>query len=152
MRVGLFKASSSYGNRTHDSAVRGQRLSLLTNEPHLLLHSIKVLKQILCLSRNMSCAVQVLFYRMNRIYASTNYSYFFAVITFTTIQITTINHIFHMAAVSYISPGYIPLYRIHAEFTQNPHKTYAEFMHNPYKTYAASAQEFSGELSGIGKL
>ena len=57
-----------------------------------------------------------------------------------------------MAAVSYISPGYIPLYRIHAEFTQNPHKTYAEFMHNPYKTYAASAQEFSGELSGIGKL
>ena len=46
-----------------------------------------------------------------------------------------------MAAVSYISPGYIPLYRIHAEF-----------MHNPYKTYAASAQEFSGELSGIGKL
>ena len=26
---------SSYGNRTHDSAVRGQRLSLLTNEPYL---------------------------------------------------------------------------------------------------------------------
>ena len=29
-------ASSSYGNRTHDSAVRGRRLDPLTNEPYAL--------------------------------------------------------------------------------------------------------------------
>ena len=31
--VSCFLRRSSYGNRTHDSAVRGQRLNPLTNEP-----------------------------------------------------------------------------------------------------------------------
>ena len=41
LRVGLLNfhlsVSSSYGNRTRDSAVRGRRLDLLTNEPSIRL-------------------------------------------------------------------------------------------------------------------
>ena len=35
-QITTLTASSSYGNRTHESAVRGRRLDPLTNEPYVL--------------------------------------------------------------------------------------------------------------------
>ena len=42
---------SSYGNRTHDSAVRGQRLNPLTNEPYFVFASAFCLTQVIYYQR-----------------------------------------------------------------------------------------------------